>query len=228
MSNKKNLLPDALVAGTSLRLLALETTKSKWTTVIIGARPGRFIVVEMPKMAGAPVKLDEGTRWAVNFINKGAVYSFNTEVLGYTFRMVPLLFLSYPDEVEVSNLRNEKRYPVNIPLSLVVTEAPPENENVPENTLPVGLELRALVVDISEGGFMMAAPAGLPVETVVDITFHLPKDESITGIKAVVRTSRGGSAGHLMGLAYTPDISPETADRLTAFIASIENMPLRL
>lgn len=228
MSAKKQLLPDALVCGANLRLVALETTKSKWSTLLVGARPGRYIIVEMPKMAGAPVKLDEGTRWAVNFINKGAVYSFNAEVIGYTFRMVPLLFLSYPTEVEISNLRTEKRYPVNIPLNLTVTETPPESEGGEEPQAKVGQQLQALAVDISEGGFMMAAPAGLPVDTGVDITLNLPKGQSISGVKAVIKTSRGGAGGYLMGLAYSPAITPEASQRLADFIASIENMPLRL
>ncbi|MDR2945784.1 MAG: flagellar brake protein [Candidatus Adiutrix sp.] len=214
MSETKILSPDVLVCGTSIRLLALETTKSKWTTVLIGSRPGRYLIVEMPKVAGAPVKLDEGTRWAANFISKGAVYSFNTEMLGYTYRLVPLLFLEYPREVEVANLRTEKRYPVNIPILIALTQtAPPQ---------------KALVVDISEGGFLMASPFQLEPETQIEVIFHLPKEEPINGIQAVVRACRGKPGGYFIGLAYSPSNRPETASRLRDLISNIENMPLRL
>ena len=242
MSDAKTLSPDVLICGTSIRLLALETTKSKWTTILIGSRPGRYLIVEMPKVAGAPVKLDDGTRWAANFISKGAVYSFTTEVLGYTYRLVPLLFLEYPAEVAVANLRTEKRYPVNIPvISTVVSLPKPEPGGKPEaadKTDPAGkpeaagktpaVPLKALVVDISEGGFMMACPSPLKPETVIEATFYLPKEEPISGIQAMVRACRGKPGGYFIGLAYNQSNRPETLSRLGDLISSIENMPLRL
>ncbi|MDL2226945.1 flagellar brake protein [Deltaproteobacteria bacterium OttesenSCG-928-M10] len=219
-SAPKGLSPDILICGTSIRLLALETTKSKWSTVFIGSRPGRYLIVEMPKVAGAPVKLDDNTRWSANFISKGAVYSFNTEVIGYTYRLVPLLFLEYPQEVEVANLRTEKRYPVHIPIISEVLEGS-------EELSAKGL-LKALVVDISEGGFMMACPVALEPDTVIETTFYLPKKEPMAGIKAVVRACRGKPGGYFIGLAYSQSNSPEVWSRLKDLIISIENMPLRL
>ncbi len=226
MSELKPLTPDILVCGTSIRLLALETTKSKWTTMLIGSRPGRYLVVEMPKVAGAPVKLDEGTRWAANFISRGAVYNFNTEVLGYTYRLVPLLFLDYPQEVEIANLRTEKRYPVNIPLTYKVAQAPrPTGEDDVE--APRGT-VKSLVVDISEGGFMMATPVPLAPESIVEATLFLPREEPLAGIKAIVRACRGKPGGYFAGLAYIPNNQPEVLSRLGDLITNIENMPLRL
>lgn len=218
--------PDVLISGTSLRLLALETTKSKWTTMVIGARPGRYLVVEMPKVGGAPVKLDEGTRWSANFIYKGAVYSFNTVVLGYTYRLAPLLFLHYPLEVEISNLRLEKRYPVNIPIMTRVMEVPPAAEGDAPDILQGAL--KSLVVDISEGGFMMASPVALSADTLVEATFFLPREKPLTGIRALARACRGKPGGYFIGLAYVPDNKLEIMTRLGALITNIENMPLRL
>ena len=230
MSELKPLSPDVLISGTGIRLLALETTKSKWTTTLIGARPGRYIIVEMPRVAGAPVKLDDGTRWAANFLSKGAVYSFNTEVLGYTYRMVPLLFLAYPQEVEIANLRTEKRYPVSIPIIFKI-QFVPEMQQAPEEgaaTVSVGSQFKGLVVDISEGGFMMACPAALEPETAIEAIFHLPNQEPLFGIKAIVRACRGKPGGYFIGMAYSQANTPEVAERLNGLIANIENMPLRL
>lgn len=227
MSEHKTLPPDALICGSSIRLLALETTKSKWTTTFIGSRPGRYLIVDMPKLAGAPVKLDDGTRWAANFISRGAVYSFNTEVLGYTYRLVPLLFLSYPKDVEVANLRTEKRYPVNIPVVFTITGIPPAEEGAEPAAPPEGA-LKALGVDISEGGFMMACPLPLPLDTTIEATLYLPKGEPIDGVKATVRACRGKPGGCFIGLAYDQSNQPEVMDRLNALISNIENMPLRL
>ena len=228
MAETKTLSPDILICGTSIRLLALETTKSKWTTTFIGSRPGRYLIVEMPRVAGAPVKLDDGTRWAANFISKGAVYSFNTEVLGYTYRLVPLLFLEYPKEVEVANLRTEKRYPVNIPMVFTIEEDPLAEALGESDPAQAGKKTKALAVDISEGGFMMASPVDMPPETNIEATFYLPSGESINGINATVRACRGKPGGYFIGMAYNQSNQPEVLSRLGDLIANIENMPLRL
>jgi hypothetical protein len=218
-----------LICGTSIRLLALETTKSKWTTIFIGSRPGRYLIVEMPKVAGAPVKLDDGTRWSANFISKGAVHSFNTEVLGYTYRLTPLLFLGYPAETVVANLRTEKRYPVNIPIIYKVLSTPPLLAAEEEAAAAADHgPLKALVVDISEGGFMAVSPSPLAPETVIEAAFYLPKEEPISGINAVVRACRGKPGGYFIGLACSQSNQPKVISRLADLIAGIENMPLRL
>jgi hypothetical protein len=240
---RKPLLPEILTCGTSIRLIALETTKSKWSTMLIGARPGRYLAVEMPRVGGAPMKLDDGTRWSANFISKGAVYSFNTEITGSTFRPVPLLFLHYPEEVEVANLRTVKRYPVNIPIISKVLqwpapvaaddhqgegETPPPAAALPSPPPPAG-PLKALVVDISEGGFMMACPQALPQDAVVETSFYLPKETPLNGLRAIVRACRGKPGGYFIGMAYVQANSPpEALTRLSDLITDIENMPLRL
>ena len=229
------LSPDALICGTTMRLLALETTKSKWTTTLVGSKPGRYLIVEMPKVAGAPAKLDDGTRWAVNFISKGAVFSFKTEVLGYTYRLVPLLFLAYPAQVEIANLRSDKRYPVNIPAVFKIFSLPPpeteeekkqleESEKNPTPSPPI----KGLIADISESGFMMASPEALLPETTIEGTFYLPKNEQLTGLQAVVKTCRGKAGGYFIGLAYSQRNTPEILNRVGKLISNIENMPLRL
>ena len=237
LQERKPLLPEDFVCGLSLRLTALETTKSKWSVMLIGARPGRYLITEMPRGGGAPVKLDEGSRWSANFISRGTLFSFNTEVIWAIFRPVPLLFLHYPEEVEVASLRLGKRYPVNIPIISKVLQWPPPpdgqgggGEGAPPSYFePPAGELKALVVDISEGGFMMASPQPLLPEAVLESSFHLPKDEVLNGIQGVVRTCRGKPGGYFVGLAYDVSASPPAGlARLNDLIVDIEIMPLRL
>ncbi|MDR2725254.1 MAG: flagellar brake protein [Candidatus Adiutrix sp.] len=242
MSERKPLLPDVLVVGTTIRLVALETTRAKWSTMLIGARPGRYLVVEMPHVNGVHMKLDDGTHWSANFISRGAVYSFNTEVLGATFRPAPILTLSYPEDVEVAMLRMVKRYPVNIPVVSKVVHWPKPSAEHPEDGEPhepplhhappplkPEASVKALVVDISEGGFLMACPQALAADAIMENNFYLPREEPVSGVQAVVRTCRGKPGGYFIGLAYIPSNSPpEPLARLNELITSIENMPLRL
>jgi hypothetical protein len=94
---------------------------------------------------------------------------------------------------------------------------------------PPEAPLKALVVDISEGGFLMACPRALPGEAVMENSFYLPREEPLNGIRAVVRSCRGNPGGYFIGLAFIPSNSPpRPLARLNELIAHIENMPLRL
>jgi len=236
MLEQKPLFPDVLISGTIIRLMSLTTTKSKWSTILIGARQGRYLVVEMPSLSGTHIKLDEGLSWSASFISRGELYSFTTEVLGATFRPAPLMTLSYPKEVEVSSLRQLKRYPVNIPVVSKVISWPHDlseqaylgDISSPSSPLPEAL-IKGLVVDISEGGFLMASSQVLAPEAVVESSFHLPQEDPVNSIRAVVRTCRGKDGVYFVGLAYVPSsILPESLSRLNELIARIENIPLRL
>ncbi len=228
-SEKRPLSPDVLVCGTTIRLVALEATKSKWTTILIGSRPGRYIIVEMPKVAGGPVKLDDGSRWAATFISRGSVHTFQTVVEGYTYRLTPLLFLSYPKEAEITGLRTEKRYPVNIPMTMSLVGLPPDAENADQimEQFSAG-PLKALVVDLSEGGFLMASPVPLPLESAIEATFYLPREEVMSHVKSVVKACRGKPGSYFVGLSYLPGIDVSALSRIKDIITEIENMPLRL
>lgn len=221
------LSPEQLICGLRIRLLALETTKSKWSTVLVGARPGRYLIVEMPTVAGCPMKLDIDSRWAVNFINNGMVYSFNSEVIGYTYRMVPLLFLQYPQTVEVASLRTMKRYPVNIPaiLNVAGTSDEPNPDHAP---LKVGDEFKALMVDISEGGCLVATTAYLHPGSILRLTLFLPKGGPIKDVFAEVKTCRSQSMAHYAGLSFSKVTMPESSNLVTDLINSLENSPLRI
>ncbi|MGL4208914.1 MAG: flagellar brake domain-containing protein [Candidatus Adiutrix sp.] len=246
MSEIKAMVPDILICGMSMRLLALETTKSKWATIFVGAKPNRYLVVEMPKVGGAPVKFDDGARWAATFISKGRAYTFNTVVLGHTYRLVPLLFLEYPLEIEVADLRVETRYPVNIPATVKfliddthegkapdhALDSPPSSTQGDENNFSaaeaIPFNCKGLVVDLSEGGIMMASATAILPETVLEATLYLPQDVLIKGVVATVKTCRNAKGSYLLGLSFNQATKPDVMGQINNYIRSIENMALRL
>jgi hypothetical protein len=131
--------------------------------------------------------------------------------------------------VEITGLRTEKRYPVNIPMTMTISTFPHDTENFEEviASYPSG-PLKALVVDLSEGGFMMASPVPLPVESTIEATFYMPSGEPLASIKSVVKACRGKPGSYFVGLSYLPSTQVGTLSRIRDVITSIENMPLRL
>ena len=211
-----SLSPEVLVCGLRIRILAMETTKSRWNTVLIGARPGRYLIFDMPKVNNMPVKLDEGSRWAVNFITHGQIFTFHSQVIGSCYRPFPLVFFSYPDAIEISNLRNDKRYPVNIPVTLETLSDPPE------------LVTKGLILDLSWGGCLTASTAEIPKETTLNMSLYLDNTNTIQGLLVEKKSCRNKQGTYYTGFSFLGTNPVAVMDRLGELIHEIESIPLRL
>jgi c-di-GMP-binding flagellar brake protein YcgR len=214
--SKYTLTPDVLIAGLRIRILAMETTKSKWNTILIGARPGKYLIFDMPKVNNMPVRLDDGSRWAVNFISHGQIYTFRGEVIGSSYRPFPLVFFSYPPSIEISNLRNDKRYPVNIPVTIQTLDEPP-------------LVLsKGLILDLSWGGCLAASTTEVPGDMVLKMTLYLDDANSIEGLEVEKKSCRNKQGTFYTGFSFLSSNRVEVTDMIGELITEIESIPLRL
>jgi c-di-GMP-binding flagellar brake protein YcgR len=213
---KPSLSPDVLACGLRIRIMAMETTKSRWNTVLMGAKPGRYLILDMPKANNMPVRLDDGSRWAVNFITHGQIFAFNSEVIGSCYRPFPLVFFSYPEAIEVSNLRNDKRYPVNIPVTLETESEPPQ------------FVAKGLLLDLSWGGCLTASTAAMPSDTPLRMTMYMDGSNVINGLKVEIKSCRNQQGTYYTGFSFLPSNPVSVTDRLGEFLSEIESIPLRL
>ncbi|MDR1038963.1 MAG: flagellar brake protein [Deltaproteobacteria bacterium] len=217
MSDPLSTLPsEVLICGLRIRLLAMETTKSKWTTVFIGARPGRFLIFEMPRANNTPVRLDEASRWSVNFISNGQVYTFSSEVVGSAFRPYPLVFFAWPEAVDVSNLRTDKRYPVNIPITIETGSGPPQ------------LLGKGLILDLSWGGCLAASTSEIPEGIPLRMNIYLDSVNTIEGLMIERKSCRNKQGTFYCGFSFLPTNHPTILDRIGEIITEIESSPLRI
>jgi c-di-GMP-binding flagellar brake protein YcgR len=212
-----NLSPEILICGLRIRILAMETTKSKWNTMLIGARPGRYLIFDMPRVNNLPVKLDDGSRWAVNFISHGQIFTFYSEVMGSSYRPVPIVFFTYPDMVEISNLRNDKRYPVNIPVTIETTT----------DTPPV-LITKGLILDLSWGGCLAASTVAIPPEVILSMNIFLDDINRIEGIQVEKKSCRHKQGTYYTGFSFLSTNPVSVTDRIGELITEIESIPLRI
>jgi c-di-GMP-binding flagellar brake protein YcgR len=208
--------PEILACGLRVRLLAMETTKSKWNTLLIGARPGRFLIFDMPKANNTSVRLDDASRWSVNFISHGQVFTFQSEVVGSTFRPYPLVFFSWPDGVDVSNLRNDKRYPVNIPITIETSD---------ESRLLLG---KGLVLDLSWGGCLAASTSEIPESSLLRMNIYIDEANIIEGLLVEKKSCRNKQGTFYTGFSFLPVNPPALTDRIGEIINEIESSPLRI
>jgi c-di-GMP-binding flagellar brake protein YcgR len=184
--------------------------------ILIGCRPGRYLIVDVPKVNGLPVVLDEGSNWSVNFITRGQIFIFPSKIITTINRPFSLAFLSWPSTVEVSNLRTDKRYPVNIPVTFSSSEGKRD------------VLAKGLLLDLSWGGCLAASTVELPEQTIFNMNMYLDSNNAIEGLVVEKKGSRNQQGTFYTGLSFVASNKVEVTDRLTEFLTDIESMPLRL
>ena len=210
--------PDIFTPGVKIKLMALTTVKSKMSASLLGYKAGKYLIVDQPMVRGLPFRMEDGTDWSVNFLNKGTIVSFTARVLGVSRMPFPLVFLSYPEQAELTSLRQDRRYPVDI--RAVCRLSDPEGG---------GRKLEpGLVRDISEGGCQMLVGVSYNVGDLVELSLDLPERGPLAGILAEVKSCREVGDRHLLGLSFAVGVSRESYLALKGFIYSLGTIPLRI
>ncbi|MEW5721969.1 MAG: flagellar brake protein, partial [Thermodesulfobacteriota bacterium] len=197
----------------------LSAIRSKFLTRLIGYKVGAYLLLEWPKLSGALVRIEEGTTWACSFINSGVVFGFTGLVLGATRSPVPLIFLEYPAAVEQTNLRQEKRIPVNLDVTLSARSG---NGGRNQETV------NGLIRDISAGGCQVITTEECTSGATVELMLRLPEQDPIQGLQAEVKSCQRLGGNYLLGLRFLPGEGSAGRRRLQVFLEGLKAMPLRL
>lgn len=214
-----NFRPTIFVSGSKIKLVAFTSTKSKVVTSLVGYKAGKYLLTEQPKVNGIPTRLEEGTNWAANFVFEGDIIGFTTQVLGSCRIPVPLTFLSYPDSVEFTRLRQGKRYPVQINGHITIRNGPEDS-----TTEPAQMVIR----DISLGGCQMGTKIDLNPGDVVQLSMNLPNGKNIESLEAEVKTSRNVGGYYLFGLSFNVGRASNGYRDIIEFVDGLEGAGFRL
>jgi c-di-GMP-binding flagellar brake protein YcgR len=101
---------------------------------------GVYLICSAPSIPGLYAKLRDHNQVIVRYVHKGAVYGFRCTLLGLMNEPFRLIFLSYPDNIEVIKLRKNDRIPCMMPASVKLN----------------GVTFKGLVRDLSMEGCGMA------------------------------------------------------------------------
>jgi c-di-GMP-binding flagellar brake protein YcgR len=205
--------------GKNVRLIALTTIKSKLTAHIIGASPGRFLAVEPPSVGGVSARLEKGSNWNMNFIHQGEIINCSTQVVGHSRQVFPLVFLSYPDEIQRARLRSGPRYPVSLDAKFQLLG--------PQG--PIFQPSHGRVLDISSGGCLVQARMPLSPGQLVELSLHLKTLGWTEGLTGEVANSRNGDDGLCEhGLSFGPCLNGPAHTRMLEYVGLIESLGVRV
>lgn len=141
-------------------LLYFPGIQGKIKTEFRGVDKHKYIIVSMPE--GVSEKFHNDQRVTVRYINESLVCGFNTVISGMITSPHPLIFLSYPECIEILNMRNDDRVTCFIPAKIHWE----------------GKDISGKIIDLSRGGCKIVADPfnvewipSINIET--DISFQL-------------------------------------------------------
>ncbi len=109
-------------------------------TTLVGLERGLYLIVRTPPVPGTWTKLNKENHTIVRYLYKGTVYGFKCTLLAVMNEPFPLLFLSYPSDIETINLRKQERVECVIPAVARIAGSP----------------CKGAVLDISQSGCSFA------------------------------------------------------------------------
>lgn len=148
----------------------------------------------------------------VKYILKGTAYAFEVRLISKTDKPMPILFLSYPDQVETKSLRRDQRARCN-PLAKISVK---------------GGEYRGQIYDINPVGCRFDLLDSyseqlrhLAKDERVGFSFTLPGIAETSEAEAVIKWSRPIGDAWSVGLVFTA-LEDDGQARIEAFMESVK------
>jgi hypothetical protein len=202
-----------LAVGSLLHLQPdIPNCSDRYQVVVHGWEEGRFILADMPSVEGASETFKVGTDWVARYVLSGKAFGFKMELIKTLFTPTPLVFFRYPDKIETFSIRKHERISTFMVGSL--SRRSGEGEALDA--------IECVIRDLSRGGCLIEANAGLSVGDNVTLSFVLPNGERLQSIPAEVRNARGsGQASFEGGVMFSEDADEKPA--LDSFFDSLPN-----
>jgi len=110
--------------GTPMQM-AFETVRYRLKSEFVGMMHQSFIIVAMPPAKSIPNSstiYSKGTETIVRFVYQGIAYGFSTTISRALYKPAKLLFLEYPKDIEIYQLRNYERVLCHLPVQINLKE----------------------------------------------------------------------------------------------------------
>ena len=138
----------------------------KGASSIIGAKPPRFLLLDLPVDDRGFMAISPGDRCLIRFLDEGKMIAFWTRIIRHSIDPLPMLYVGYPGDVEEVGVRNQERIHCSIPTTAVLDGV----ANLPASVVPLHQTaagvikpdtpavLKAVMVDNQLGGAACSRP----------------------------------------------------------------------
>lgn len=94
----------------------------RFKTEFLGMERGRYLILRIPRIPGVTEHLYPDKAVTLRFVHEGHIFGFSSEVVWVMNAPFKLLFLRYPEEVEILNLRGCQRVDCFLPTAIKFKE----------------------------------------------------------------------------------------------------------
>ncbi len=204
-SNKQQKLTIEL--GTEISIQP-EWSDEKIKAFTIGIKPSSYIIINTVSLSDTFNIIKKNDRMIVRYLHSGNIYGFRTKSLGSITIPFKLLFISYPENVEVLSLRKSERVTCNIPANIVLNN----------------LDHKGIVTDMSSGGIKVQINSNaissynnISLEMPVSISFPLPGLDGIQTFKGIIKRIDRDAISLSLGINFSI-IDPAAKTKLDEYL----------
>lgn len=175
---------------------------------LIGWAGGRFLLLTQPMEEGKTAQLPLNEPVTLRYVLEGEVFGLRTRVMRIQFQPVPLLFLSFPTEIENVPLRTEQRVAVRLPTVISWT---------PSAHPPKGTHFGFLRDVTQDGGLLEVSleQAKTLKGRSLHVTFALGLDNEVA-VNAQVKNVAHSGERYRLGIVFNWN-SPDDQERVRVF-----------
>lgn len=184
----------------------------RFKTEFLGMERGRYLILRIPRIPGVTEHLYPEKAVTLRFVSEGHIFGFSSEVVWVMNAPFKLLFLRYPDEVEILNLRGCQRVDCFLPTALKFRED----------------WLQGVILNISCGGCQAVVEerVGQPLPQVgvddeVMLEFRLAGSDQNIMVGGLTKSVNLSEHRLFLGLKFDSDMPAYTSGLIERYVDSV-------
>jgi hypothetical protein len=200
--------------GTRLQI-RIDGVDINYTSTLIGMETGKYLIIDAPvnMLTLARHKLFQGSKILVRYLHKGSVFGFKSELIEDIYTPLKLLFLEYPEIIEVHNLRSGQRIDCVLPVRIKINDE----------------ERNGIISDINKEGCRCVTKkteedkelSSVQIDEQVTLMCQFPRVEGERTIIGKVRNIRRDKKQMILGIIFN-GIGPEIEEIIGQYILAIK------
>ncbi len=196
-------------------LVQIEAVEGNLRSQLVGVVGESHVVITMPR---SNLRIDHNLfhdkHIIVRYLNQGALYSFQSQILDTITRPVPLMFLRFPRVVSRQDLRRHKRVDCFLPSSAELS----------------GRASNGFIVNISRGGCLFVTSkkngssfGAVPEGAKLGLSFKMIANQNQGAAQAVIRSKGEKQEMMLLGLEFE-QIDPVVQAEIDTFVTTVDQL----
>jgi len=200
--------------GTRLQI-RIDGVDINYTSTLIGMETGKYLIIDAPvnMLTLARHKLFRGSKILVRYLHKGSVFGFKSELIEDIYTPLKLLFLEYPEIIEVHNLRSGPRIDCVLPVRIKINDE----------------ERTGIISDINKEGCCCVAKkteedknlSSVQIDEQVTLMCQFPQVDGERALLGKVKNIRRDSKQMTLGIIFN-GIGPEIEEIIAQYILAIK------